>query len=250
MTITQINTHRRNRHGSWRDGEGGALNARRLPSRPAHLYTRLGRTICRRAAPGSRRPAPAKTHCVEGLNLEFRRSCSVVSATRPADPGRRAQTRRSGGPTSVVSATRPADQGWRAPTLRSGGPTSVVSATRPADPGWRAPTRRSGGPVSVVSATRPDDPGRRAPTRRSGGPLASYQPLARTIRGGGPRPGDRAALQPCSGSMWPGETASEYHSLPQRFKTPSGYGRDRGPEPVILSFKFRPVSRRFNHLGL
>ena len=226
MTITQINTHRRNRHGSWRDGEGGALNARRLPSRPAHLYTRLGRTICRRAAPGSRRPAPAKTHCVEGLNLVFRRSCSVVSATRPAD------------------------QGWRAPTLRSGGPTSVVSATRPADPGWRAPTRRSGGPVSVVSATRPDDPGRRAPTRRSGGPLASYQPLARTIRGGGPRPGDRAALQPCSGSMWPGETASEYHSLPQRFKTPSGYGRDRGPEPVILSFKFRPVSRRFNHLGL
>ena len=150
MTITQINTHRRNRHGSWRDGEGGALNARRLPSRPAHLYTRLGRTICRRAAPGSRRPAPAKTHCVEGLNLVFRRSCSVVSATRPADPGRRAQTRRSGGPTSVVSATRPDDPGRRALTRRSGGPASVVSATRQDDPGRRAPTPAIGRPSSVV----------------------------------------------------------------------------------------------------
>ena len=29
MAITQINTHRRNRHGSWRDGEGGALDAPR-----------------------------------------------------------------------------------------------------------------------------------------------------------------------------------------------------------------------------
>ena len=27
MAITQIHTHRRNRHGSWRDGEGGALDA-------------------------------------------------------------------------------------------------------------------------------------------------------------------------------------------------------------------------------
>ena len=29
MAITQIHTHRRNRHGSWRDGEGGALDAPR-----------------------------------------------------------------------------------------------------------------------------------------------------------------------------------------------------------------------------
>ena len=29
MAITQIHTHRRNRHGSWRDGEGGALDALR-----------------------------------------------------------------------------------------------------------------------------------------------------------------------------------------------------------------------------
>ena len=33
MAITQIHTHRRNRHGSWRDGEGGALDASR-PSVP------------------------------------------------------------------------------------------------------------------------------------------------------------------------------------------------------------------------
>ena len=35
MAITQIHTHRRNRHGSWRDGEGGALDATRpgLPER-------------------------------------------------------------------------------------------------------------------------------------------------------------------------------------------------------------------------
>ena len=31
MAITQIHTHRRNRHGSWRDGEGGALDAPRPP---------------------------------------------------------------------------------------------------------------------------------------------------------------------------------------------------------------------------
>ena len=29
IAITQIHTHRRNRHGSWRDGEGGALDATR-----------------------------------------------------------------------------------------------------------------------------------------------------------------------------------------------------------------------------
>ena len=29
MEITQIHTHRRNRHRSWRDGEGGALDAQR-----------------------------------------------------------------------------------------------------------------------------------------------------------------------------------------------------------------------------
>ena len=29
MAITQIHAHRRNRHGSWRDGEGGALDAPR-----------------------------------------------------------------------------------------------------------------------------------------------------------------------------------------------------------------------------
>ena len=29
MAITQIHTHRRNHHGSWRDGEGGALDALR-----------------------------------------------------------------------------------------------------------------------------------------------------------------------------------------------------------------------------
>ena len=29
MAITQIHTHRRNRHGSWRDGEGGTLDAQR-----------------------------------------------------------------------------------------------------------------------------------------------------------------------------------------------------------------------------
>ena len=33
MAITQIRTHRRNRHGSWRDGEGRALDASR-PSDP------------------------------------------------------------------------------------------------------------------------------------------------------------------------------------------------------------------------
>ena len=33
MAITQIHTHQRNRHGSWRDGEGGALDASR-PSDP------------------------------------------------------------------------------------------------------------------------------------------------------------------------------------------------------------------------
>ena len=30
MAITQIHTHRRNRHGSWRNGEGGALDGRDL----------------------------------------------------------------------------------------------------------------------------------------------------------------------------------------------------------------------------
>ena len=31
MAITQIHTHQRNRSGSWRDGEGGALDASRPP---------------------------------------------------------------------------------------------------------------------------------------------------------------------------------------------------------------------------
>ena len=43
MAITQIHTHRRNRHGSWRDGEGGALDA----PRP--------RMLDRMAAPAQRR---------------------------------------------------------------------------------------------------------------------------------------------------------------------------------------------------
>ena len=37
MAITQIHTHRRNRHGSCRDGEGGALDA----SRPSRFAGRL-----------------------------------------------------------------------------------------------------------------------------------------------------------------------------------------------------------------
>ena len=166
MAITQINTHRRNRHGSWRDGEGCELDARRLP--PVLLISILASggpfAAVRLLDRGGRRRLTA-------WRASTLRSGALVASYRPF-----ARPIRGGGPrpgdraARVVAATRPDDPGWRTQTRRSGGPASVVSATRPDDPGRRALTRRSGGPASVVSATRQDDPGRRAPTPAIGRP--------------------------------------------------------------------------------
>ena len=52
MVMTQIHTHRRNRHGSWRDGKGGALDA-------SQLHTRYRYTLFAAVKHGARRTETA-----------------------------------------------------------------------------------------------------------------------------------------------------------------------------------------------
>ena len=62
MAITQIHAHRRNRHGSWRDGEGGTLDA----SRPLWcILRRVANATLRLPGAPHRRRCPAEHGALE-----------------------------------------------------------------------------------------------------------------------------------------------------------------------------------------
>ena len=66
MAITQIHAHRRNRHGSWRDGEGGALDAPRPLGSCSERSRRRERSQWRAADATSRLLAAPRLPCRPG----------------------------------------------------------------------------------------------------------------------------------------------------------------------------------------
>ena len=76
LAITQIHTHRKNRHGSWRDGKGGALDA----SRPLDPEVDAGADV---AAPTESSKSDAKT------SRSHLRCCVTVHIARGRQPHQR-----------------------------------------------------------------------------------------------------------------------------------------------------------------